>query len=490
VNIEYKLTPSSYGRHEVAALDEKGNVVVIDQFVVASVDGRRAGAKRLAAELTKKLGEPANAELIEAKLETAYLELHRREEEEQARKDAPPAAGPTADDLLDEMDHAVVKEAHQLLADPNFLRHVVDDAGLLGVAGEAELVCILYLIGTSRLQSRPVSARIHGPSSTGKTYIQNKVMGLMPPEGVVVATSLTPNSLYYMPPGALSHRVISAGERSRGQEDGENAEATKALREMQSTGRLSKMMPVKVDGRLETVLVEQEGPIAFLESTTTARVFDEDSNRCLPLATDETPEQTRRVIDKTSARYTTPEDPEAIRHATLRHHAVQRVLRQRPVVVPYAARLGELFADERVEARRAFPMVLQMLETSALLHGVNRKRDGNDATLADLNDYKLIRKLLSGPVARLLGVGITAAATRFHGRLHEWYGMMPFSMRDLYKREKSSRASVKGWLNELRNHGATDVVEEGRGQRPATWQLLTDKSPEACVLPDMENVSS
>ncbi len=41
---------------------------------------------------------------------------------------------------------------------------------------------------------------------------------------------------------ALEHRWVVAGERSR-QQDDDASEATRALREMQSAGRLSKLLP-------------------------------------------------------------------------------------------------------------------------------------------------------------------------------------------------------------------------------------------------------
>ena len=48
---------------------------------------------------------------------------------------------------------------------------------------------------------------------------------------------------------------------------------------MLSGARLSKLMPVKqAGGEIVTVTLEQEGPIAFVESTTLANVFEEDAN--------------------------------------------------------------------------------------------------------------------------------------------------------------------------------------------------------------------
>jgi hypothetical protein len=93
-----------------------------------------------------------------------------------------------------------------------------------------------------------------------------------------------------------------AGERSR-LEDDDTAEATRALREMLSEGRLSKLLPIKADGQLQTVLVEQDGPIAYIETTTLTKLFNEDANRCILLSSDERPEQTRRILSTLAGVY-------------------------------------------------------------------------------------------------------------------------------------------------------------------------------------------
>src|SRR5262249_21335110 len=147
-------------------------------------------------------------------------------------------------------------------------------------AGERDLTGILYLIATSRLLDRPLAGRVKGPTSSGKSFIIETTAALLPPEAVIRATQMTPQALFHMPPGSLKHMFIVAGERSR-VEDDERAEATRALREMRSSGRLSKLMTVNGGGGFEATLIEQEGPIAFVESTTLQRVFDEDENRCL-----------------------------------------------------------------------------------------------------------------------------------------------------------------------------------------------------------------
>src|SRR5439155_7145146 len=109
------------------------------------------------------------------------------------------------------------------------------------------------------------------------------------------AHHLSAKSLYYLPEHALEHRFVIAGERARRQDD-EQADATKALREMISDGKLRAVVTETIDGRLKATPFEKRGPIAFIESTSAATIFGEDLTRCLILDTDESPDQTKSII--------------------------------------------------------------------------------------------------------------------------------------------------------------------------------------------------
>lgn len=64
---------------------------------------------------------------------------------------------------------------------------------------------------------------------------------MFPPEAVIDAKQMTPQALFHMPPGALVNKFVVAGERSRLEND-DTAEATRGLREMLSSQKLSKLM--------------------------------------------------------------------------------------------------------------------------------------------------------------------------------------------------------------------------------------------------------
>ena len=125
-----------------------------------------------------------------------------------------------------------------------------------------------------------------------------------------------------------------------------------------------------------TVTIEQPGPIAFVKSTTSARVFEEDANRCIMLSTYERRSQTETILKRLATYPSGKVRSERPRVVAL-HQTLQRLLERREIVIPFAERLADLFEafTERVEYRRAFPMLLSLIQASALLHQRQRQTD-------------------------------------------------------------------------------------------------------------------
>jgi len=320
---------------------------------------------------------------------------------------------------------------------------------------------------------------------------------LFPPEAVVQATRMKKQALFHAKPGSLSHRLVVAGERSRLEND-DTAEATRALREMLSAGRLSKLMPQKLGGEIQTVVIEQEGPIAFLESTTAARIFEEDANRAVLLSTDERRSQTTTILRRLALHASGKVKAEVERVADL-HRTAQRLLERREILVPFAERLADLFEvfAERVEVRRAFPMVLSLIQASALLHQRQRKTDQEGRLIAEPADYSVAARLLSGPLARTIGESLSDPARRFLERLlaevdgpFEPLGI-PFDVKAVRARVRAGRSTVAGFLSELEDKGFLERVEvapAGRGRPAKAWRPTGREAEADEVLPSADYV--
>lgn len=467
-----------------------------DKIDFDSALSRQRFANAVASKVCGEGGADPNdsAKTLAGRIEDALL--NRIEEVRTAPNTPATADEPDHAALLAAMPEAVRSDAEKMLLDPQLMDRICHDIEALGAAGENDLLATLYIVGTSRLLPTPLSARIHGHTSSGKSYLLDCALKLIPPEGIIRATAMTPQALYHMASGSLRHRCVAGGERSRMEND-ETAEATRALREMIASGRLSKLMPVKIGNEIVSKLIEQEGPIAFFETTSLSKVFDEDANRCLTLSTDEREEQTRRII--TAQAHAVAHPPADVAAIIARHHAIQRMLAVLPakVTIPFGEILADQFPSKRPEARRAFPQVLSMIQAVALLF--HRQRTiGDKGIIATAQDYLLARNMLQGPMARAIGGGVSAGARRFWPRLIRRVGTGSFNTTAAAQGENFTEKSVRGWLLELSQARLLTIVEEGGRGRSHVFQVaqavpgcaeeLDVSFPDPMVLPSVEEV--
>ena len=103
-------------------------------------------------------------------VEQYLLQLAAQEE----REDNPQPAGPSREELLEDMTPLARQQARSMLEVPQLVKRITDDIEAVGVAGEKELAATIYLIGTSRLLSSPLAVILQGPSSSGKSFTIEK----------------------------------------------------------------------------------------------------------------------------------------------------------------------------------------------------------------------------------------------------------------------------------------------------------------------------
>lgn len=375
-------------------------------------------------------------------------------------------------EMLERMNAEVKAEALAILRGGKVMEEVMRATAGIGVEGELELRMTSYLIGTSRLLSKPLGGIIQGASSTGKSFVPDRVSRLFPEEAVLKAHDISPMALYYAAPGTLMNVWINAGERKHSK-DPAQIDATKAMRELFSEGELTKLV-TSGEGTKEAVQIHQYGPVAYAEGTTAAKIIDEDQNRMLSLVTDESRKQTKAVMRRQAAEaaglVTVP--PGLIE----RHNAMQRLLRRVEVDVPFAPQLAEAMPDERKEGRRAFGLLLSGIKAVALLHQYERmEQPEHGATIAATpQDYAVALSLLSTPLGRALGHGLAETTIHLHAELVEIYGATEFEIADALSKQTvvRSRQKVNDHLWALADAGLAKRASEGRGRVGATWVVI------------------
>ena len=396
----------------------------------------------------------------------------------------------------------IIEQAKQLALDPNLIEKISADIAL-AVAGEEQLTRLNYLFCSSRLLDSPLCVIVTGASASGKSYSLKQVGKFMPDETVMHVTDSTENALYYMSEHALEHRIILGGERRRDVTDA-NADKTRPYRELVSEKNLTKHVPVRqADGTIQTEEIVRYGPIALSESTTSQSIDAEDANRCIVVNTDESAEQTARIIaasdeaDEAGNVALVPDEVYAV------HWAFQRLLERATVRIPFAKAVGQMVTPRVVhnlESRRAWPQCKQVIKASALLYQFQRERDDSGVITATLEDYRIARGVLGQWLEKIIHGGLSEGSSNaFPALLVAFKKGIPFTIAEAVKAHVGGDSVLrKRWLPELERAGVIDAVNDSdtsrfsRGRRPQRYRLTMDKLPETecTVLPTVEEIQA
>jgi hypothetical protein len=244
------------------------------------------------------------------------------------------------------------------------------------VVGEEELIKLIFLAGTSRLFAKGMHIGVRGPSAGGKSEVRKRVLAFFPEESVISFTALSERALPYYKEG-FEHKILSMGE-AQGPDEAKLQDYL--LRELMSESKLRYPVAMKVGGRIETVIIEKNGPVVFIVTTTRTHLNLENETRMLAPEIDDSAEQTARVIQKIAEVEGYGREPAPADFTPW--HDFQRWLAagECRVHIPFARTLGKLITSTRsVRLRRDFPQLLRAIQAHALIHREHRKRNEDGA---------------------------------------------------------------------------------------------------------------
>jgi hypothetical protein len=365
------------------------------------------------------------------------------------------------------------------------------------VAGEVTIGKLIYLASTSRLFPKAMHVVIKGTSSTGKSEIRTRVLAFFPPEDVVSFTALSERALLYFD-GDFRHKILSMGEAIA---TDEQKFQDYLLRELMSEGKLRYPVAQRVGNAIKTVIVEKNGPVAFIVTTTKNKLHPENETRMLSLETDDSQDQTRKVMRKVAAVEGLNRGSGDIDLAPWRDYQRWLATGNREVVVPFAQALADWIPPNSVRLRRDFGQVLRAIKAHALLHREHRLRDEQGQIVATgEEDYAAIWDLMADLLAETAEVKMrkatieTIEAVRKLQPNDDNCGVV---IRKIAKKLMLDRSTCWRRLNGAEADGFVVNVEtrKGRagqyrisGQVPAPIEMLPDpeKLAEVCSTVDEE----
>lgn len=406
---------------------------------------------------------------------------------EQKQKANEPAEPP-------KMSEAETAKAIEFLKSENLLDNIAEDMEALGYVGEEGNKKLGYLIATSRKLEDPLSGVIQSQSGSGKSYLAELLIKLMPQEEVKKISRLTPAALFYMGQEELKGKFVAVEEKAGSEE------ADYSIRAFQSSKELILAVPVKNPdtGETRTKQMRIAGPAAFLETTAAGRINHENANRVFELFLNETSSQTE-AIHKVQREGKTLEGRRRIKQAekiTKKHQNAQRLLQPITVINNYAPYIE--FPASWLRTRRDHLRFLNLIEAIAFLNQY-RKEKKNDEQIGsyietDLQDYsaavKLAEAVLSGTLSDLkkpagdLLAEIEDYVNRQAQIVHDEPGRVSFLRRDIREATGLPNHRIKELFSELEE---LEYLEVEKGVRGGSYRyrLITGKKQEdfaKCLL--------
>ena len=176
------------------------------------------------------------------------------------------------------------------------------------------------------------------------------------------------------------------------------------IRSLLSEGRIRYETVESSNAGLRPRLIEREGPTGLLITTTATSLNSENETRYLSLTVQDTKEQTKAILLSMATGKKCDED-------LSEWEAFQEWLgtAERRVVIPFAEKLAELSNPAGVRFRRDFRLLLNLIETHAILHQFKRKRDEAGQIIANLDDYKVVHGLVAETISEGLGATVSDA---------------------------------------------------------------------------------
>lgn len=244
---------------------------------------------------------------------------------------------------------------------PDLIKRTSESIAASGVIGEESNAMTAFLIYTSRKRENPLHLICLGASGTGKTYLQEKVGSLIPPEDKLEITTLSENAFYYFGKEELKHKLILIEDL-----DGA-AEVLYPLRELQSKRKISKTVTLKDSkGNLKTVTLTVEGPVSVSGCTTREKLYEDNANRCILIETDQSSQQDGRIMDYQRKASAGLIDKAAEAQTQTLLQNVQRLLKSVTVRNPYAPHIH--LPEVVFKPRRTIGLLLSFIETVTFYH--------------------------------------------------------------------------------------------------------------------------
>ena len=248
------------------------------------------------------------------------------------------------------------------------------------------------------------------------------------------------------------------------------------VRSLLSEGRIDYEVTVRdKDGGFTTKRITKEGPTNLVFTTTKTKVHAENETRILSLGTDDSREQTARVLlelaDEGNDGNNLDEWQDLQRWLADAEHRV---------TIPYAPALVRKIPPVAVRLRRDVGSLLALIRSHAVLHQATRGRDDQGRIIADLDDYAVVRDLVADVMAEGVGATVSETVRQTAEAVAAIATPEGVQLRPLADKLQLDKSNVSRRLRHAADGGYVRNLEDKRG-KPGRW-VIGDPLPEAADL--------
>lgn len=264
--------------------------------------------------------------------------------------------------------------------------------------------------------------------------------------------------------------------------------ASYLIRSLLSENKLRYEFVEKVNGQMQTRVIEREGPTGLIITTTQTGLHPENETRLLSLTVTDTPAQTRNIL--LAMVEDEQEDVDLSRWLAFQDYLV---FCDNRVAIPYSKLLAENIPQSSmaVRLRRDFRQVLSLIKAHAVLHQEMRQRDEDGRIVAEITDYAAVHGLIADLIAQGIDATVSDETRETVDAVEALKREKPdgVSYKDVGERLGLDKSSAQRRCQVALKNGYLKNLEEKKG-KPARLQVGEPLPGRNAVLPSPQELET
>jgi hypothetical protein len=293
------------------------------------------------------------------------------------------------------------EKALRLLGSEDLLCRFLDVTERSGLVGEERNAMAVMVTGVSRLLDLPLNLLVKGSSSSGKNYTVDRSLRTLPGDAVRTLTSSSEHAWNYAE-NYFQHSVVYVKERNAA------SGAVYPARLLISEGKLERIVSVRQGNRWVQQKFVAKGPIACISTTTKNQLEIDEETRHISIWTDESPQQTRRIVSASASGLALVAESELDLWRTA-HRLIEERSKATIVLPAWFDQLASKVYVGDLRVRRYFRAFRTICETIALVRSFLPERDlrlqKTGKIDVDFTDYAITARIFEPIFARSLSSG-------------------------------------------------------------------------------------